>query len=166
MSASAAPAVCLHCGLPVARAGESFCCEGCRAVHDLLVAGDLERYYDLRGAHGVPVNDVRVERHDLKWLDPIEARRRESGASLARVDLDVQGLHCSACVWLIETLFARRGGATIGINPSVGRAHLVVPATFDLPAFVGDVERFGYRFGPPLARPRRRSSALLWRLGV
>lgn len=167
MSASPALGRCLHCGLPVPAAGDAFRREGCRAVHELLVAGDLSRYYELRGERGVPVNDVRAERHDFKWLDAVEARRCEtSSGSGARVDLDVQGLHCSACVWLIETLFERRGGGTIAVNPSVGRAHLVVPPSFALREFVDDVERFGYRFGPPLARPKRQSSALLWRLGV
>ena len=78
----------------------------------------------------------------------------------------MQGIHCSACVWLVETLCERRGGLRVAINPSIGRAHLVAPRAFDLPAFVEDVERFGYRFGPPRARPARRSSNLLWRLGV
>jgi len=153
---------CAHCGLP--SAAEEFCCDGCRAVHELLVAGNLARYYELRGARGVPVNDVRPERHDDKWLDEIDARRAKAGVS--RIDLDLQGIHCSACVWLIETLCERRGGLRVAINPSIGRAHLVVPGDFDLRAFVADVERFGYRFGPPRARPVRRSSNLLWRLGV
>jgi Cu2+-exporting ATPase len=152
---------CAHCGLPSL---EEFCCDGCRAVHELLLAGNLGRYYELRGARGVPVNDVRPERHDDKWLDEIEARRAETGVS--RVDLDLQGIHCSACVWLVETLCERRGGLRVAINPSIGRAHLVVPRAFDLRAFVEDVERFGYRFGPPRTRPVRRSSNLLWRLGV
>jgi Cu2+-exporting ATPase len=156
-------AVCAHCGLPTGDPSAKFCCEGCRAVHDLLVASDLERYYDLRGERGVPQNDVRPDRHDTKWLDAIEDRR-DSG--IERIDLDLQGLHCSACVWLIETLFARHGGADLAINPALGRARLVVPASFDLRAFVLDVERFGYRFGPPSSRPLRRSNALLWRLGV
>jgi Cu2+-exporting ATPase len=152
---------CAHCGLPCA---EEFCCDGCRAVRELLLAGNLGRYYELRGARGVPVNDVRPERHDDKWIDEIEARRAETGVS--RIDLDLQGIHCSACVWLIETLCERRGGLRVAINPSIGRAHLVLPRAFDLRAFVEDVERFGYRFGPPRARPERRSSNLLWRLGV
>jgi P-type Cu2+ transporter len=154
--------VCAHCGLPLdASEVGDFCCEGCLAVHDLLVARNLGRYYDLRGARGVPVNDVRPERRDAKWLDLIDANRKS-----ARINLDLQGLHCSACVWLIEKLFAQYGGLRIVINSAAGRAHLLVPPGFDLRGFVSEVERFGYRFGPPLPRPVRRSSTLLWRLGV
>jgi len=162
MSAAIAPA-CAHCGLPTGDPAARFCCEGCRAVHDLLVESDLGRYYELRGERGVPQNDTRPDRRDTKWLDALEARR---AVGIDRVDLDVQGLHCTACVWLIETLFARHGGTSIAINPALGRARLVVPASFDLRSFVIDVERFGYRFGPPSQRAPRRSSALLWRLGV
>ena len=156
---------CAHCGLPLEDSQDEFCCDGCRAVHGLLVASDLGRYYDLRGARGVPVNDTRPERSDTKWLDEIEARRSEA-RGVARVDLDLQGIHCSACVWLAETLFERRGGLRIAINPSVGRVHAIVPSSFDLRGYIEDVQRFGYRFGPPRARPERRSSDILWRLGV
>ncbi|HEY1960602.1 MAG TPA: heavy metal translocating P-type ATPase metal-binding domain-containing protein [Polyangiaceae bacterium] len=161
MTAQVAARLCAHCGLPCE---DEFCCEGCRAVHGLIVARDLGRYYELRGARGIPVNDARPERHDTKWLDEIEARQGASGPS--RVDLDVQGLHCSACVWIIDTLFERRGGLRASINPSTGRLHAIVPVAFDLRAFVSDVEQLGYRLGPPRARPARRSSALLWRLGI
>jgi Cu2+-exporting ATPase len=150
--------------LPTGDPRAEFCCDGCRAVHDLLAASNLARYYELRGASGVPVNDVRPDRHDLKWLDAIEARRTATNGT--RIDLDVQGLHCSACVWLIETLFERRRGGSIALNPALGSVHLLVDASFDLRAFVEEVERFGYRFGPRVARPARRSTDLLWRLGV
>ncbi len=162
--AAASSAACAHCGLPTGDGRAEFCCDGCRAVHDLLGSAGLLRYYELRGARGVPVNDVRPDRHDLKWLDAIDARRSTSDA---RIDMDLQGLHCSACVWLIETVFERRGdGGHIAINPALGTAHLLVDASFDLRAFVEEVERFGYRFGPRMARPVRRSTDLLWRLGV
>src|SRR6185369_5760433 len=103
-------AVCLHCGTAL-DAGRpdtvgAYCCVGCKVVHGLLTSQHLDRYYALRGERGVPVADAGGPRRDAKWLDAIESRlAAETGA--ARVDLDVQGLHCSACVWLLETLFAR-----------------------------------------------------------
>ena len=42
--------------------------------------------------------------------------------ALTRIELDVQGVHCSACVWLFDTLFRRmNGSASIVVNPAVGR---------------------------------------------
>jgi Cu2+-exporting ATPase len=163
---AAAAAACIHCGNALEAGIGPYCCTGCRIVHGLLTSQHLERYYDLRGARGVPVPEARVERRDVKWLEAIDAKRRASGAT-ARVDLDIQGIHCSACVWLIETIFRRREGAThIVVNPSIGRAQLLVRSTFDLGAFVHDIEQLGYLFGPPLKTPEARASGLVVRMGI
>jgi Cu2+-exporting ATPase len=143
-----------------------FCCHGCSAVYALIADAHLEQYYALRGKTGAPVTDARPERRDMKWLEAIEEKlRTASGAT--RVSLDVQGLHCSACVWLIETLFSRKSGAlAMELNPTIGRAHLVVQPTFDLRAFVEEIEKFGYLFGLPKKTTETRASTLVWRMGV
>jgi Cu2+-exporting ATPase len=161
-----APASCHHCGLPVAGPGQEFCCSGCEAVHGLLTSQHLEDYYRLRGTRGTPVTDLHTDRRDTKWLEPM-ARRLSEARGHGRVVMDVQGLHCVACVWLIEKVFEREaGGGTVLVNPSLGRLELLVPPSFDLLGFVGRVERFGYLLGPALKEPAKASSDLLWRLGV
>jgi Cu2+-exporting ATPase len=128
-------------------------------VHD---AG-LDRFYDLGGGEGHPV--VRISA-DHKWLEPI-ARGLESSLGLSTITLDIQGVHCAACVWLIEKLFARRTGATrVIVNPAIGSVELTVEQGFPLAAFVEDVEAFGYRFGPPLKGASAGQSDLVWRMGV
>jgi Cu2+-exporting ATPase len=167
MTAATTTATCLHCLLPVGSADDGpFCCAGCRAVYGLLHAEHLDRYYALRGSSGRAVADAGEGRRDHKWLDAVEARLRES-KGLARVDLDVQGLHCTGCVWLVRELFRRHpGGASVLVNPVIGRAQITCASSFDVRAFVQDVERFGYLFGPPLKRERRASQDLVWRMGV
>ncbi len=174
MTSTAAPALelssanCLHCGLAIETRGfGAFCCAGCEAVHALLQGEHLDRYYDLRGPRGVPVPARPGERHDVKWLEPIEARIADAPAGHAQVTLDVQGMHCVGCVWLIEELFARAPRhERIVVNPALGRVDLVVGRGFDLRAFVRQVERFGYLFGPPLRRAPAATNDLVWRLGV
>src|SRR3974390_609323 len=163
-----ARADCLHCGLPIGAAGRGdFCCTGCEAVYLLLRGEHLERYYALRGARGVPVADARAERRDSKWLELTEQRIRATDGDCARVTLDVQGLHCVGCVWLLEELFSRAvGHERIVVNPSIGRVDLLVAPAFDLRGYVASVERFGYLFGPPVKRGPARSRDLVWRLGV
>ena len=158
---------CLHCGLAFASGGcGAFCCPGCEAVYALLHEENLDRYYALRGRRGVPVPASSSTRRDTKWLEGIEERLRAGGVG-ARVNLDVQGLHCVGCVWLIEELFRRTPDhGRIVVNPAVGRIDMVVGRAFDLRGFVGHVERFGYLLGPPLKGGARSSSDLLWRLGV
>jgi len=157
----------LHCGLPVgAGTPGDFCCSGCAAVYDLLRGEGLDRYYDLRGARGVPVADARAGRRDSKWLELLEERVRASEGH-ARLTLDVQGLHCVGCVWLIDELFARVSGAgRIEVNPALGRVDMVIRTDFDLRGFVASVERFGYLFGPPVKAEGGASRDLLWRMGI
>jgi Cu2+-exporting ATPase len=161
---------CRHCGTALgAGASEGFCCAGCRAVYGLLHAEGLARYYALRGGRGQPVADTRAERRDDKWLEAARAALAASGG-VGRVELDVQGLHCSGCVWLIEALAKRVDAhARAVVNPALGRVSLFAPAGFDLGRFVAEVERFGYLLGPPRKRdeaPGAGASGLVWRMGV
>ena len=160
-------AACLHCQLPIAVGGASdFCCRGCEAVHALLASGGLDRYYDLGGGKGHPVVQAAADR---KWLEPIAARLAAQPAGLSRVVLDVQGLHCSACVWLLQAIFRREpSSAGIVVNSAVGTVELTIGPAFPLTAFVESIEAFGYRFGPPLkgGAARAASSDLVWRMGV
>ena len=115
---------CIHCAQPMVNDTYApYCCRGCHAVHAILTKAGLTRYYELRRGPGLPPADLESRRIDHKWLELVEAERaRESGVS--RVELDIQGIHCAACVWLIEELFRRHGGARSGlmsINPALGR---------------------------------------------
>jgi len=93
--ATADAAICLHCGTPCQ---ESFCCRGCETVYHLLTREGLDRYYDLGGAVGVPATGADAP-GDHKWVDLAE-ERLAAGAATQRLSLDVQGIHCAACVWL------------------------------------------------------------------
>ena len=144
-----------------------FCCVGCEAVYELLHREQLDHYYALRGKRGVPVPETRADRRDGKWLEALEERMRSSESNCVRATMDVQGLHCVGCVWLIDALFTRApGGKQVVVNPSLGRVDLLVDRSFDIRAFVSGVERFGYLFGPPIKNSALASRELLWRLGV
>ncbi len=165
----ASPAHCLHCAQPlVSDAFAPYCCRGCRAVHAVLTKAGLTRYYELRRGPGLPPADLESRRIDHKWLELIEASRaRESGVS--RIELDIQGIHCAACVWVIEELFRRHGGAqagTMSINPALGRIELRVSPDFPLTAWVDAVEDLGYLLGPARSRGSRSSDDLLMRVGI
>lgn len=164
---AAREAVCAHCLLPLPLgASSAFCCRGCEEVHALLQGAGLDRYYDLGGGDGHPVARTGA---DHKWLEPI-ADRLEKADGLTRVVLDVQGIHCAACVWLMEEIFRRSGeGAGLLVNPAIGSVELTVGRDFDLGRYVSDIEAFGYRFGPPLKAEEARASSpdpLVWRMGV
>jgi len=153
----------------------------------LLHDAGLTKYYELGGGEGHPVEllgggGLEEQSTDHKWLEPFVARIAKSGAApLSRVVLDVQGLHCSACVWLFEKLFARcDGAAKIEVNPAIGSVELTIASSFPLATWVTDIESFGYRLGPPLksmptagsdgenhnSAPKTSGNDLVWRMGI
>jgi len=162
------PSPCPHCGAAVAPGARHapFCCAGCREVRALLAEGGLDRFYELGGGRGVPASDAARAR-SFAWLEPLQAAA-EGAAGLARLDLDVQGVHCAACVWLMDELFRRRpGGAAFTVNPALGRVSLAWErGRFDPTDFLSEIERFGYRFGPARKKAAAASDDIALRLGV
>ena len=143
-----ASAFCLHCQLPCA-AGERFCCAGCEHVHSILAGQGLERFYELATSVARPAPPA--ETRDLSWLEPL-AQRIES-TPISRLAVEVQGVHCSACVWVIETLFHRHPEALrCTVNPTRGSIDLTVRAGFDLTAWARQLEELGYLIGPTSER--------------
>ncbi len=158
---------CLHCANDLAP-GESgpFCCTGCEAVYGLLKDNGLERYYELRGESESPAREAGGQAHEALWLEPFVAKLRAAKGP-ERIQLDIQGMHCSACVWLVDRLFERKAGALrVTVNPAIGRVDVLATPSFDLAGFVAEIERFGYRLGPPLKESSTRSNDLLVRMGV
>jgi Cu2+-exporting ATPase len=165
------PRTCIHCGLDLGPAHDPalgpFCCQGCRTVYQLINDEGLDRFYDLRPGAITPPPDLRPD--NLAWLelmlaDPANA----TGDGLVRLQLDLQGVHCAACVWLLEQLFARRpAGRSLVINPALGTVDLMWDTRAgDLGEYLAEAERFGYRFGPPRKPRRRGSRSLQIRMGI
>jgi Cu2+-exporting ATPase len=126
----------------------------------------LERYYALRNGRGARPTLVEGNRRDRLWLEPIAEGVREA-PGISRLALDIQGMHCAGCVWVIEELFRREPGAeTLLVNPALGRCELAVQPGFDLRHFVESVERFGYLFGPPGKESRGALDGIVVRAGV
>ena len=107
------PTMCTHCGLTVPSglievgAEHQFCCAGCRAVYAAIRAHGLERYYRLQqGEPGKPrparpTGRAYSELDDREFLD---AHAPVVAPGLRSTELYLEGIHCSACVWLVEKL--------------------------------------------------------------
>jgi P-type Cu2+ transporter len=158
---------CVHCGSPIPTGAQEpgFCCAGCAAVHRLLEEQGLSRYYELSTA-AAPISVPRADR-PLAWLEPLVAQSEAKGP-LCALELDVQGIHCAACVWLMNELFRREpGGAGLTVNPALGKLRLSWRrGEFGPERFLRRVEAFGYLFGPSRKRAEAGSSDLPLRLGV
>ena len=162
---------CKHCGLPVPGEWRSrgYCCAGCEAVHTLLADEGLLRFYDLGGQASGAVGGVpRAASFDwLPELEKLELEKPGASAETTRLVLDVQGIRCAACVWLLQTVWKRQPGARdVRIDPSIGRATLVYQrGSAAAASFLAAAARFGYAIAPASRRPAR-DTGLLIRLGI
>lgn len=164
------PGKCLHCQSPIpADAGSArFCCHGCEAVHDLLLEQGLGRYYELARGEVTPVASSPAMRSHT-WLEPLmEQAQASAQGELCALTLDVQGIHCAACVWLMNETYRREKGAQeITVNPALGKVRLLFKkGETDLSRWVKAVEGFGYQFGPARKETSKKSIDLPLRLGI
>lgn len=158
--------VCAHCGQPLGGSPDAYCCAGCRAVAGILRSASLERFYALRGKTGVRPTLLDASRRDRLWLAPMEQAIGESEGSYT-LTLDVGGMHCSGCVWVLQELFRREAhGEQVLVNPALGRCELRVRRGFELAHYVANVEALGYQMGPAGKLEAPEDQRLLIRVGV
>ncbi|MDX2194171.1 MAG: heavy metal translocating P-type ATPase [Gemmatimonadales bacterium] len=177
--AAAPPAApCSHCGLPapgaVAERGDRrFCCAGCRTAWAILHEHGLEGYYAL-GEHGgraVAPSGRSFEEFDHDTFRQLYVRPLPGG--LAEVELYLEGVHCAACVWLVERVpLAIPGVQRAELQVTRSLVHVVWdPGTVALSAIARFVDRLGYRPHPfrgvQQERMRQREDrALLTQIGI
>lgn len=108
-----ARAGCAHCGLDVppglVEAGntEQFCCAGCRTAYEIIHGCGLDRFYALRDEHAeTPAPVTRSGRRYAEMDEPAFQRGHARGVAggACAVELFLEGVHCAACVWLVERL--------------------------------------------------------------
>lgn len=113
LDAAHAGVKCAHCGLPVPPAlvrhdmDDQFCCQGCETVYRTIHECGLERYYALRDASTGERVRPDVPDHAFAEFDDaaFEAVYVTFAAdALGSIDLALEGVHCAACVWLVERL--------------------------------------------------------------
>lgn len=166
--------LCRHCGAPLkgGSAQESgFCCAGCAYVHRLVHEHGLEGYYRIKDAVIAPADAVVFQPRDYQWLAEAQAAAETAGAAggassaVPELTLEVQGISCAGCVWLIEKVFHQQKGALfIETDAQLGRMRFRWQrGVFDAPAFARALQSFNYLVGPPGEEPAVPESKLLIR---
>ncbi|KAA9132572.1 cadmium-translocating P-type ATPase [Marinihelvus fidelis] len=163
-------AACFHCGeaceddrFQVRWEGESrcVCCAGCQAVFELIHASGHARYYRFREGEGIRAPDS-PERLAADWA-AIDARPAYRGTPMGdgfnTLLLQVEGVHCAACAWLIRSRLEPLDGVR---RASVDIASGYTQVEFDPertpPSRLAlELARFGYRPHLPLAGEAARS---------
>ncbi len=109
---------CYHCHQPcpdeaIEVEGKHFCCEGCKAVYEILCANDLCAFYQIDPQAGRSLREGSVGCNDYAWLDDPDVQKqllRFSNGRVARVSFHLPAIHCASCIWLLEHLYRLDAG--------------------------------------------------------
>ncbi|WP_300453326.1 heavy metal translocating P-type ATPase [Accumulibacter sp.] len=180
---------CYHCGqavpsgveLAVNIDGEQrlVCCGGCQAVAQAIVANGLADYYRHRDAlpdaprEALPAIVDRLQLYDHADFQKSFVRLVADGSGEREAALILEGITCSACIWLNEQHLSQLVGVTaVDINYATRRARVRWDEQrIKLSAILAAIAAIGYRAYPydaarseELARTERRKA--LWRVFV
>jgi cation transport ATPase-like protein len=106
---------CLHCDDELVLSnivesnGKLFCCTGCRSVYELLHHLGLDDYYRLQETlsgkeyRQLPIDPASSESYEyVNQYSFIKHYTAEE--SPLRMNFYIEGIHCAACLWLIEKI--------------------------------------------------------------
>lgn len=164
-----ASTLCAHCGTPFRPAPQrqEFCCAGCQFVYHLLHKRGFEEFYNY-GERKSPAGNFVFHGRDLAWLEEILREAEATPGGTAGTTLDIQGISCAGCVWLLERVFLEHPGAvSCRVNSSTGTLRLEwTKGQCDLAAYAEDVRKFGYLLGPADAPASASTRPLARKLGL
>ena len=174
--------VCAHCHLAVLPGDDShtegdrlFCCAGCLAARRVIDQLGLGRFDAMGGAPG-PVAAVVADDADLAALNDAVDRARSTSAltnSACRLTVDVDGVSCASCAWLVEKVAGKSAGVDNAVlNPARGTLELLIADGFDPAVLSQALSSVGHRVRPAgtssaaLASSTAAADDLLFRLGI
>ena len=178
---------CYHCGLPIPEAvdlpvrigGEdrAMCCYGCQAVAQSIVENGLEDYYRSRDAMPESPREAMPAILDqMALFDHADFQKsfvKELGEGEREASLLLEGITCSACIWLNEQHVGKLPGVTaVDINYATRRARVRWDESkIKLSDILTAIAAIGYRAYPydaakneEVSRKERRGA--MWRLWV
>jgi Cu2+-exporting ATPase len=168
-SAKAKP-TCRHCGAPSPQ-GE-FCCAGCAYVYRLIHEAGLDAYYKIKDEVTTPADTSLLQPRDYAWLAEAqqEADDNATNGRTPSLVLEVQGISCAGCVWLIEKVFSKQPGAgRIEVNAQTGQMRWTwSKGDFDAVECARELQRFNYLVGEAgeIDAEHAESRVLIRRVGL
>ena len=172
---------CHHCGEPLPRPPiiatfdgqpRAFCCAGCAGAAQWIAEAGLGTYYELRTA---PAGQVGGETVDFSSWDRDDLLQEHVHAVAGGREITVlsDGMHCSACAWLVDRAARMQPGVLdISANAVTGRIRIAWdPARTALSSVLERIAALGYRSYLSSGQAReqaRRSERNRWllRLGL
>jgi len=152
---------CSHCNLEfdesvMIKDGDAehplhFCCKGCQGVYHLLHEEGLDSFYSKLGKNTLePVSTAsgELEKFDLEGFEKKYVKDHEDGTK--QIHLIIEGIHCSACVWLNEKVLHKQEGIIeASINYSNNKAKVLWdPEIIKLSQIIDTIRSIGYNAYP------------------
>ncbi len=153
---------CTHCHLKFdesvmitesSPSGETlyFCCKGCQGVYHLLKDEGLDTFYDKLGDQTLQPatqKDDDLQRFDLEGFKNKYIKTNSDGFN--EISLIMEGIHCSACVWLNEKVLHQTDGIIEAvINYSNNKAKVIWdPEEIQLSQIIEKIRSIGYNAFP------------------
>ncbi len=128
-----------------------FCCKGCQGVYHLLEEEGLGSFYDKLGDQKLQPalqKSDDLEKFDLEGFRNKYIKTTEEG--LNEIYLIIEGIHCSACVWLNEKVLHKLDGVIEAtINYTNNKARVVWdPDEVKLSKIIETIRSIGYNAYP------------------
>jgi P-type Cu+ transporter len=148
---------CSHCHLDfspsvmIKENGNYFCCKGCQGVYHLLSDEGLDSFYDKSGNTKLSPPKDQYEDSSNYNSDAFYSKFvKETSDGLSEISLIVEGMHCSACIWLNEkVLHILDGVIEVNINFTNNKAHVVwLDERVKLSKIIDTIRSVGYNAYP------------------
>ncbi len=128
-----------------------FCCKGCQGVYHLLNTEGLDTFYDKLGDTKLQPaiqSNEDLEKFDLEGFKNKYITIHEDG--LYEINLIIEGIHCSACVWLNEKVLHKTDGVIeTSINYTNNKAKIIWdPEVIRLSKIIETIRSIGYNAYP------------------
>ncbi|QCR22210.1 heavy metal translocating P-type ATPase metal-binding domain-containing protein [Pontibacter sp. SGAir0037] len=171
---------CYHCGdtcneAPIVAHDKTFCCDGCKAVYELLEENNLCTYYNLEQSPGITGKSTAGEAR-FAYLDDAGVEQQLinfRNESICKLTFYIPQMHCSSCIWLLENLFKLNPGIS---ETTVNFLRKEVAITYfhqktTLREVVQLLSRIGYEPSMTLAdtdgkKKCTQSRAIIYKLGI
>ena len=127
-----------------------FCCKGCQGVYHLLRSEGLDDFYEKMG--DTKLDPAKEDIGDVQKfdLDGFNEKYIKQKDGFNEIYLIIEGIHCSACVWLNEKVLHKQPGIVEAvINQTNNKAKIVWdPQSIKLSQIILVIRSIGYNAYP------------------
>lgn len=150
---------CQHCGErltlsnTVHSRGKSFCCTGCSTVYELLNTLGLHDFYKIKEEQNIakigrPIDPESAEEYGYLNQENFASQYTSLEFPL-RMNFYIEGIHCGACLWLIEKIPHYSANIkSVALDMSSNIATVEFDEKKRYSSFPELVKRFGYKAYP------------------